>query len=131
VFEVGPYLSRWEQLPVHSVGPASMRSRPSAFAGGAAQLGRVDCYVLVVRCTSRSSKVFSGLARASAAASAIVVVSPYQHSSVRQCRRNRASPAMPNPSLNLTHYGKQRKPGLQHASYPCSPGLRRSPPRSG
>ena len=42
-----------------------------------------------------------------------------------------ASPALPNPSLNLTRYGKRRKPGLQHASYPCSPGLRRSPPRAG
>jgi hypothetical protein len=37
----------------------------------------------------------------------------------------------PNPSLNLTRYGKRRKPGLQYASYPCSPGLRRSPPRAG
>jgi len=37
----------------------------------------------------------------------------------------------PNPSLNLTRYGKRRKPGLQRASYPCSPGLRRSPPRAG
>ena len=38
---------------------------------------------------------------------------------------------LPNPSLNLTRYGKQRKPGLQHAGYPCSPGLRRSPSRAG
>jgi hypothetical protein len=37
----------------------------------------------------------------------------------------------PNPSLNLTRYGKRRKPGPQHASYPCSPGLRRSPPWAG
>jgi hypothetical protein len=39
--------------------------------------------------------------------------------------------ATPNPSLNLTRYGKRRKPGLQHASYPCSPGLRRLPPQAG
>jgi hypothetical protein len=37
----------------------------------------------------------------------------------------------PNPSLNLTRYGKRRKPGLQCAGYSCSPGLRRSPPRAG
>ena len=37
----------------------------------------------------------------------------------------------PNPSLNLTRYGKRRKPGLQYASYPRSPGLRRLPPRAG
>ena len=39
--------------------------------------------------------------------------------------------ARPNSSLNLTRYGKRRKPGPQQASYPCSPGLRRSPPRAG
>ena len=33
--------------------------------------------------------------------------------------------------LNLTRYGKRRKPGLQHAGYPCSPGFRRSPPLEG
>jgi hypothetical protein len=37
----------------------------------------------------------------------------------------------PNPALNLTRDGKRRKHGLQHASYPCSSGLRRSPPRAG
>jgi hypothetical protein len=37
---------------------------------------------------------------------------------------------MPNPSLNLTRYGKRRKPGLQHMVHHCSPGLRRSPPRT-
>jgi hypothetical protein len=48
-----------------------------------------------------------------------------------QSRCFRACPAMPNPSLNLTRYGRRRKPGLQYASYPCSPGLHRLPPRSG
>ena len=37
----------------------------------------------------------------------------------------------PNPSLNLTRYGRRRKPGLQYASYSCSPGLRRLPTQSG
>jgi hypothetical protein len=37
----------------------------------------------------------------------------------------------PNPSLNLTRYGRRRKPGLQYASYSCSPGLRHLPPRAG
>jgi hypothetical protein len=37
----------------------------------------------------------------------------------------------PNPSLNLTRYGKRRKPGLQHVVHHRSPGLRRSPPRAG
>jgi hypothetical protein len=41
------------------------------------------------------------------------------------------STVRPNPSLNLTHYGKRRKPGLQHMVHHCSPGLRRSPPWSG
>jgi hypothetical protein len=42
----------------------------------------------------------------------------------------RAKTVRPNSSLKLTHYGMRRKPGLQHASYPCSPGLRRMPPRA-
>ena len=33
----------------------------------------------------------------------------------------------PNTSFNRTRYGRRRKPGLHHASYPCSPGLRRLP----
>ena len=36
----------------------------------------------------------------------------------------------PNPSLKLTCYGMRRKPGLQHASYHCSPGLHRMPPQA-
>ena len=39
--------------------------------------------------------------------------------------------ARPNPSLNRTRYGKQRKPGLRHLVHHRSPGLRCSPPRSG
>ena len=42
-----------------------------------------------------------------------------------------AIPVTPNPSLNLTRYGKRRKPGLQHMVHHRSPGLRRSPPRAG
>ena len=38
---------------------------------------------------------------------------------------------MPNPSLNLTRYGKRRKPGLLHMVHHRSPGLRRLPPRAG
>ena len=33
----------------------------------------------------------------------------------------------PDTSLHPTRCGQPRKPGLQHASYPCSPGLHRSP----
>jgi hypothetical protein len=36
----------------------------------------------------------------------------------------------PNPSLKLTCYGMRRMPGLQYASYPCCPGLRRTPPQA-
>jgi hypothetical protein len=50
---------------------------------------------------------------------------------LRVARVMPAFPALPNPSLNLTHYGKRRKPGLQHMVHHCSPGLRRSPPWSG
>jgi hypothetical protein len=39
--------------------------------------------------------------------------------------------AQPNPSLNRTCYGSRRKPGVQYASYPCTPGLRRLPPQAG
>ncbi len=38
---------------------------------------------------------------------------------------------MPNPSLNRTRYGSRRKPGVQYARYPCTPGLRRLTPQAG
>jgi hypothetical protein len=37
---------------------------------------------------------------------------------------------LPNPSLEPTRYGRQRKPGLRHLVHHLSPGLRRLPPRS-
>ncbi len=42
-----------------------------------------------------------------------------------------ASAMTPNPSLNLTRYGKRRKPGLQHMVHHRSLGLRRLPTRAG
>jgi hypothetical protein len=37
---------------------------------------------------------------------------------------------LPNPSLEPTRYGRQRKPGLRHRVHHLSPGLRCLPPRS-
>jgi hypothetical protein len=37
----------------------------------------------------------------------------------------------PNPSLNRTRYGRQRKPGVSHSKHRYTPGLRRLPPRAG
>lgn len=37
----------------------------------------------------------------------------------------------PNPSLNRTRYGRQRKAGLRHTVHFLSPALRRLPPRAG
>jgi hypothetical protein len=37
----------------------------------------------------------------------------------------------PNPSLNRTRYGKQRKPGPRHIVHHLVPGLRRLPPQAG
>lgn len=39
--------------------------------------------------------------------------------------------ARPNRSLNLTRYGKQRKPGPRPFGHHRGPGLRCSPPRAG
>ena len=38
---------------------------------------------------------------------------------------------LPNPSLNLTRYGTQRKPGPRHLVHHREPGLRCAPPRAG
>ena len=47
-------------------------------------------------------------------------------------RRSRSTPpARPNPSLNRTGYGRQRKPGLWHIVHHHSPGLRCLPPPAG
>ena len=43
----------------------------------------------------------------------------------------RSPPALPNPSLNRTGYGGQRKPGLWHIVHHHSPGLRCPPPPAG
>jgi hypothetical protein len=37
----------------------------------------------------------------------------------------------PNPSVNLTRYGRPCKPGLSHSYYRLSPGLQGLPPRAG
>ena len=39
--------------------------------------------------------------------------------------------ALPNPSLNRTRYGRQRKPGAQRLRHCRAPGLRRLPSRAG
>ena len=39
--------------------------------------------------------------------------------------------ALPNPSLNRTRYGRQRKPGAQRLRHCRAPGLRCLPPRAG
>ncbi len=47
--------------------------------------------------------------------------------------RNRASrpaPVMPNPSLKLTRYGMQRKPGVRRLRHLRTPGLHCTPPRA-
>ena len=38
---------------------------------------------------------------------------------------------MPNPSLNRTRYGRQRKAELRHTMHFLSPALRCLPPRAG
>jgi hypothetical protein len=38
---------------------------------------------------------------------------------------------MPNPSVNLTRYGRRRKPGLSQLYYCLSPGLQHLPTRAG
>ena len=47
------------------------------------------------------------------------------------CRTNSASGALPNPSVNLTRYGTQRKPGPRPLRHHRVPGLRCAPPRAG
>jgi hypothetical protein len=37
---------------------------------------------------------------------------------------------MPNPSVEWTRYGRQRKPGLRHTVHHLRPGLRCLPPRA-
>jgi hypothetical protein len=39
-------------------------------------------------------------------------------------------PAMPNPSLKLTRYGRRCKPGPSQSYYLLSPGLQHPPPRA-
>ena len=36
----------------------------------------------------------------------------------------------PNPSVNLTRYGRRCKPGLSHSYYRLSPGLQHLPSRA-
>jgi hypothetical protein len=50
---------------------------------------------------------------------------PTQPRSVIRCRR-----AMPNPSLKLTRYGMQRKPGVRRLRHLRTPGLHCTPPRA-
>ena len=38
---------------------------------------------------------------------------------------------MPNPSVNLTRYGRRCKPGLSQRYHRLSPGLQRLPTRAG
>ena len=38
---------------------------------------------------------------------------------------------MPNPSVNLTRYGRRCKPGLSQRYHCLSPGLQHLPPRAG
>ena len=39
--------------------------------------------------------------------------------------------ARPNPSVNLTHYGRPCKPGPRHLHDRREPGLQALPPRAG
>ena len=59
--------------------------------------------------------------------SAICTRHGFRPSSVGRGQSN----AAPNPSLNRTGYGRQRKPGLWHMVHHHSPGLRRLPPPAG
>jgi len=47
------------------------------------------------------------------------------------CRPTFAAGALPNPSVNLTRYGTQRKPGPRALRHHREPGLRCVPPRAG
>jgi hypothetical protein len=47
------------------------------------------------------------------------------------CLPTFAAGAMPNPSVNLTRYGRRCKPGLSQQYYRLSPGLQRLPTRAG
>jgi len=47
------------------------------------------------------------------------------------CGATFAAGAMPNPSVNLTRYGTQRKPGPRALRHRRAPGLRCAPPRAG
>jgi hypothetical protein len=38
--------------------------------------------------------------------------------------------ALPNPSLKLTRYGMQRKPGVRRLRHPSTPGLHCMPTRA-
>ena len=44
--------------------------------------------------------------------------------------RSRSSAAPPNPSLKLTRYGMQRKPGVRRLRHLRTPGLHCTPPRA-
>jgi hypothetical protein len=47
------------------------------------------------------------------------------------CRTTSAAGALPNPSVNLTRYGRRCKPGLSQRYHRLNPGLQRPPPRAG
>jgi len=47
------------------------------------------------------------------------------------CRPTVAAGALPNPSVNLTRSGTQRKPGPRPLRHHREPGLRCAPPRAG
>jgi hypothetical protein len=56
-------------------------------------------------------------------------VKPWHASGARQHCRHRL--VLPNPSVNRTRYGRQRKPGAQWLRHCRAPALRRLPPRAG
>jgi hypothetical protein len=47
------------------------------------------------------------------------------------CRPTVAAGALPNPSVNLTRYGRPCKPGPRHLYYRREPGLQALPTRAG
>ena len=47
------------------------------------------------------------------------------------CSATSAAGALPNPSVNLTRYGRRCKPGLSQRYHSLSTGLQRLPPRAG
>jgi hypothetical protein len=56
-------------------------------------------------------------------------VKPWHASGTMPRRHHR--PVLPNPSVNRTRYGRQRKAGAQRLRHCRAPALRRPPPRAG